>query len=80
MLSPRCNSDLKNAPPTLLLTAEHDVLKDEGEEYAKLLKGKGVDVQSTMYKDKIHGFIGSMGPNKGHKKAMSEIAFWINNL
>lgn len=49
--------DLKNLPPTLIVTAENDVLRDEGEAYGRKLELAGVDVLSIRMNSTIHDFI-----------------------
>ncbi len=55
-LAPLLSERLHTLPPTLVVTAEHDPLRDEGERLAAELAEVGVEVVGTRYLGQVHGF------------------------
>lgn len=76
--SPLLCNDLKNQPKTLIITAEHDPLRDEGEAYGEKLKQFGNDVEIHRILGTVHGFFNFRLLQKPNKEAYTYIKDFLN--
>jgi acetyl esterase len=73
-LSPLAATNLEKLPPALIITAEYDPVRDDGENYAHELKDSGVPVTVSQYKGMVHGFFQLAGTLDAGRKALQEVA------
>jgi acetyl esterase len=75
--SPLLATDFRNLPPALVITAECDPLRDEGEIYAARLASSAVSVTLTRYPGMIHPFFSLGGVIPQATAAIEQIAEFL---
>ncbi|WP_411681095.1 alpha/beta hydrolase [Clostridium thailandense] len=75
--SPLLAKDFSKLPDTLIITAEIDPLRDEGEAYGKKLKEAGTQADITRYKGVVHGFVSMDKITSKSDEALNEISSYI---
>jgi acetyl esterase len=73
-VSPVFADDVSGLPPALIITAEHDTLRDEGQAYADKLESSGMPTKYSCYSSMIHGFLQMAGLVDEAQAAIDEIA------
>jgi acetyl esterase len=72
-VSPLRASTLAGLPPALVVTAEYDLLRESGRQYAQRLAADGVPVRHTDYVGMPHGFVSLPGVCRSAPQALAEV-------
>jgi acetyl esterase len=78
--SPFRAADLSRLPPALVVTAEYDPLRDEGEYYANRLRQAGVPTQMKRWDGMNHGFFFWPGVVDRASDAIDEACDWVRSV
>ncbi|MGZ4385057.1 MAG: alpha/beta hydrolase [Gaiellaceae bacterium] len=78
--APLLARELAGLPPALVLTAEHDVLRDEGEAYARRLQEAGVPTLLRREPGMVHGFFDYLGVLPYARTALAELAAVLSDV
>ena len=79
-VSPLRAPDLADLPPTLVVTAEYDPLRDDGRLFAERLRAAGVPVTHTDYAGMVHGFLRMHGVLDTTEELRQEIGAWVRSV
>lgn len=72
--SPLRAASLAGLAPAVMILAEHDILREDGEEYIRRLETSGVPVEVHRYEGQLHGFIGFPGRLDAARDAVDKSA------
>lgn len=77
--SPLHVDDLSGLPPTLIITAQFDPLRDEGELYGERLHEAGVPVETVRYNGVMHGFVSLFEMMESGEMALAQATQFLMN-
>jgi acetyl esterase/lipase len=77
LASPLREPDLSGLPPALVITAAHDPLRDQAEQYADRLAAAGVEVEQARYDGMVHGFFCMPGELDAARHAHARAAAFL---
>jgi acetyl esterase len=70
-------ADLAGLPPVLVLLAELDVLRSEGEALVAKLRASGVAVETETFAGTVHGFLRATGAVRKAREAVAMAGAWM---
>ncbi|MDA8193837.1 MAG: alpha/beta hydrolase [Thermaerobacter sp.] len=77
---PLARADFSGLPATLIIVAEYDPLRDEGEALAERLRQDGVLVRTTLVKGMVHGFFASAWAATHRRQTVEWVALHLQRL
>jgi acetyl esterase len=78
-VSPLRATGLADAPPAMVILAEYDILRDEGQAYADRLAGAGVSVCTRLIEGQMHGFLANVNLLPGAFRTLEDIAAFLKS-
>lgn len=79
LVSPIKRSDMSGLPPALIITAEFDPLRDEGESYGRRLQDAGVKTTIVRWDSANHGFMQNFAWIPEMRQAYETIGTFLNS-
>lgn len=73
-------ADLRGLPPVIVLLAEFDVLRSEGEALVRKLQQAGVPVETRTFSGVVHGFLRATGSVQKARDAVAAAGDWIRRI
>jgi acetyl esterase len=77
---PSVAGSLSGLPPTFILTAEYDPLRDDGEHFGRLLAAAGVPTKVKCYLGAFHGFYTMVGILQRTSEAVADSSQYLRSL